>query len=88
RLGPLIDELERKMIPPQMGNWQRLGHALTRALEQKSRETAHRADLLVLEEGVPTTSLHERDDVVATRIEIEEARCVLYGESRVETVSD
>jgi hypothetical protein len=88
RLGPLIDQLERKMAPPQMRNWDRLGQALTRALEQKSRETAHRADLLVLEEGVPTTSLHERDDVIAQRVNIVPSDCVLYGESRVEPIED
>jgi hypothetical protein len=82
RFHTVIDRIERKAAAPSMSNWSRLNWALQRVLEAKSRRFASGMTRLVLEEGVISTSVHDRDDIERQRLPLTSDRVSLAGMSQ------
>ena len=75
RIGSRLERLERAFDVPWMTTWQRLGASLQTTLADKSRRLAKDGlGRLVLEEGVLSTSMHEREDLEKRRIPLIRAR--------------
>lgn len=81
RLGPRIEAIERKFQPISMTVWQRMGDTLRAVFEDKSNSILGDAGLLVLEDGMISLSVHERDDVNKWPIELAPDRVHLAGRS-------
>jgi hypothetical protein len=88
RLQTLFDRLERNFGTPSMTNWERLGWRLQYVLKSKSRVRSGASSRLVMEEGVLTTSIHERDDLELRPLPINPITVRSIGESRMHIVED
>lgn len=71
RLGERIERIERAFPPLSMSVWRRLGMAVRAVFEQKADETVSEEGVLVLEEGMASVSLHDRDDVTAAPLPLD-----------------
>ncbi len=85
RLGSRIEEIERKFAPTSLTTWARLGETLQSVFEDKSKRALGDDGLLVMEDGMIGVSIHEREDVALTPIEISPATTQLAGASRFES---
>lgn len=88
RQQTLFDRLERNFGKPSMSNWERLGWQLHRVLEAKSRERMAKVSLLVLEEGVMVSSMHDRDDLEVRQLPLNPVTVQTIGECRMEPTED
>jgi hypothetical protein len=88
RMQTLFDRLERNFGKPSMSNWERLGWQLHRVLEAKSRERMGKLSLLVLEEGVLASSIHDRDDLDVRPIPINPVTVECLGECRLSPTAE
>jgi hypothetical protein len=83
RIYGLIDRIEQRAATPSMSNWSRLNWALQRTLEEKTKTLAAAMATLVLEEGVISTSIHDRENFERKRIQLTSERILLAGESQL-----
>ncbi len=75
RIGPRIEALERAFHIPFMTTWQRMGWALQTAMADRSKRLSqHGRGRMVLEEGVLSVSMHDRDDLEIRRIPLTRER--------------
>ena len=88
RMQTLFDRLERNFGEPSMSNWERLGWKLKQVMKAKSRTRIGALTRLVLEEGVLTTSIHERDDLELRPVPLNPITMQSIGETRMHPVSD
>lgn len=88
RQQTLFDRLEKNFGKPSLNNWERLGWQLHRVLTAKSRERMAKLSLLVLEDGVLTSSIHDRDDLDMRPIPMSPVTIDLHGECRLEPTAD
>jgi hypothetical protein len=88
RQQTLFDRLEKNFGKPSMSNWQRLGWQLHRVLEAKSRERMAKVSLLVLEEGVMVSSMHDRDDLEVRQLTLNPVTVQTIGECRMVASED
>lgn len=88
RQQTLLDRLEHNFQQPTMTNWERLGWQLRKVLEAKSRERTSKLSLLVLEEGVLASSIHEREDLEIRRLPLNPIVLETHGESRMVATSE
>ena len=88
RQQTLLDRLEKAFGKPSMSNWERLGWQLQRVLAAKSRERMAKLSLLVLEDGVLASSIHDRDDVDIRAIPMTPVTIDLHGECRLQPTDD
>jgi hypothetical protein len=79
----LLDRLEKAFGKPSMTNWERLGWQLQRVLEAASRQRTAKLSLLVLEEGVLGTSIHDRDDLELRPVPLSPMTVERWGETRL-----
>jgi hypothetical protein len=79
RLGPYINDIERKFASPSMPTWDRLGSTLQSVFQSKTRSIMANVSLLVLEEGVASVSIHDREDVEKRELALDQTH--LAGES-------
>lgn len=87
RIGPRMERLERAFDVPWLTTWQRLGASLQDAMMAKSKRLARDGlGRLVLEEGVLSTSMHDREDLEKRRIPLTRDRQLL--ESDVDYLED
>lgn len=82
RLGPRIEAIERKFAPTTYTTWGWLGSRLAEVFETKSKLAFRDTGRLVLEEGMLSTSLHDRDDVVAQEVRLDSSTLSLAGLGR------
>jgi phosphoglycerol transferase len=81
RIGSRIERLERAFDVPHLTVWQRLGSALQDTLADKSRRLAKDGlGRIVLEEGVLSTSMHDREDLERRPIPLTRQRQLLDGD--------
>jgi len=88
RQQTLFDRLEKAFGKPSMSNWERLGWQLHRVMGAKSRERMAKLSLLVLEDGVLTSSIHDRDDLDIRAIPMTPVTIDLHGECRLTPTED
>jgi hypothetical protein len=88
RQQTLFDRLEQNFGKPSMSNWERLGWQLHRVLEAKSRERMAKVSLLVLEEGVMVSSMHDRDDLEVRQLTLNPVTVQTMGECRMTPTED
>jgi hypothetical protein len=84
----LLDRLERNFGSPSMSNWERLSWQLQRVLEASSRQRTAKLSVLVLEEGVLGTSIHDRDDLELRRVPITPVTVERFAETRLQPAAD
>ena len=81
RIGPRIEALERAFHPPFMTVWQRLGWSLQTAIADRSKRLARDGlGRIVLEEGVLSTSMHDREDLEVRKIPLTRDRQLMESE--------
>jgi hypothetical protein len=81
RIGSRLERLQRAFDVPVTTVWRRLGDSLQDVLSDKSRRLAKDGlGRLVLEEGVLSTSLHERDDLEKRAIPLTRERQLMDGQ--------
>lgn len=88
RHSTLLDRLEKAFGSPSMSNWERLGWQLQRVVEAASRQRMAKLSLLVLEEGVLGTSIHDRDDLELRPVPLTPMTVERWGESRLIPTED
>ncbi len=88
RMQTLFDRLERNFGTPSMTNWERLGWKLQQTMKAKSRTRIGTLTRMVMEEGVLTTSIHERDDLELRPVPLNPVTMQSIGESRMHPVAD
>lgn len=71
RLAPNINTIERKFACVSLPVWERLGEAMQGVFQGKTRRLSSGVSLLVLEEGVAGTSIHEREDIEKRELPLE-----------------
>jgi hypothetical protein len=84
----LLDRLEKNFGAPSMSNWERLGWQLQRVLEASSRQRTAKLSVLVLEEGVLGTSIHDRDDLEMRRVPITPITVERFAETKLQPDGD
>jgi hypothetical protein len=84
----LLDRLERNFGAPSMSNWERLSWQLQRVLEASSRQRTAKLSVLVLEEGVLGTSIHDRDDLETRRVPITPVTVERFAETRLQPAGE
>ncbi|CAN5248175.1 hypothetical protein BH09PSE2_BH09PSE2_02050 [soil metagenome] len=78
RIGPRIEALERTFQTPAMDVWRRLGWSLQIAMADRSKRLARNGQgRLVLEEGVLSISMHDREDLEIRKIPLTRERQVM-----------
>jgi hypothetical protein len=87
RMQTVFDRLERNFGTPSMTNWERLGWKLQQVMKAKSRTRIGALTRLVLEEGVLTTSIHERDDLELRPVPLNPITMQSIGESRMHPIA-
>ena len=81
RIGSRLESLQRAFDVPETTLWRRLGASLQDALSDKSRRLAKDGlGRLVLEEGVLSTSMHEREDLERRAIPLTRERQLMDGD--------
>jgi hypothetical protein len=87
RIGSRMENLERAFDIPHLTTWRRLGVSLQNAVMAKSKRLARDGlGRLVLEEGVLSTSMHDREDLEKRRIPLTQERQLL--ESDIDYLED
>ncbi len=81
RLGSRIEAIEQKFLEPSMSVWTQLGDMLRGVLEQKSNQALGETGVLVLEDGMISASIHDRDDIVLESIGFDQSNVHLAGTS-------
>jgi hypothetical protein len=84
----LLDRLERNFGKPSMSNWERLSWQLQRVLGASSRQRTAKLSVLVLEEGVLGTSIHDRDDLDLRRVPITPVTVERFAETRLQPADE
>lgn len=79
RIGPGIEEIERKFPRTPSETWAWLGTRVAEVFEAKTKAAFREDGLLVLEEGMLGCSIHDRDDVVATEIWLDPSTMSVSG---------
>ena len=70
RIGPRLDEIERKFFAPRRDAWTAWGDALKNVHQARSSKLARNGGVLALEEGVSTTPLEDCDGVEIADIDM------------------
>ena len=84
----LLDRLEKAFGAPSMSNWERLGWQLQKVLEANSRQRMAKLSILVLEEGVLGTSIHDRDDLDRRPVPLTPVTVERMGQTRLTPTED
>jgi hypothetical protein len=87
RLQTLYDRLERNFGEPSMTNWERLGWKLQQLMSFKTLQHTGKLKRLVLEEGVMTTSLHDREDLEIRKVPLNPMTIQAVGQSHIHLIN-
>lgn len=87
RLQTVYDRLERNFGAPSMTNWERLGWKLQQLMTFKTLEETGKVDRLVLEEGVLTTPLKDREDLEVRHVPLNPMTVQSVGETQMHLIN-